>query len=136
MLLVDTGVIVAAADRTDRHHAASATIISEDPGPLITTALVIAEAAYLIDRELGPHAEAALYTSIIDGDLAVESLRPRDWTRIRELVETYADLRLGGTDASLVAIAERLGVTRVATLNPRHFTVVRPAHCDTLDLIP
>ncbi len=136
MLIVDTGVIVAAADRTDGHHAASAAIISDDPGPLITTALVIAESAYLLDRELGPHAEATLYTSIIDGDLAVESLSPHDWTRIRDLVETYADLRLGGTDASLVAIAERLGVTRVATLNRRHFTVVRPTHCDALDLIP
>ena len=136
MLIVDTGVIVAAADRTDRHHSASATIISDDPGPLVTTAMVIAEAAYLLDRELVPDAEAALYTSIIDNDLTVESLGPHDWTRIRELVETYADLRLGGTDASLIAIAERLGVTRVATLNRRHFTVVRPTHCDALDLIP
>ncbi len=39
MLIVDTGVIVAAADRTDRHHEASATIIRDDPGPLVTTAL-------------------------------------------------------------------------------------------------
>ena len=100
------------------------------------TALVIAEAAYLLDRELGPDAEAALYTSIIDGDLVIESLGPQDWTRIRDLVTTSADLRLGGTDASLIAIAERLGATRVATLNHRHFTVVRPAHCDALDLIP
>lgn len=136
MLIVDTGVIVAAADRTDRHHAASAAIIRDDPGPLVTTALVIAEAAYLLDRELGPDAEAALYTSIMDEDLTIEHLGPNDWTRIRELVTTYADLRLGGTDASLVAIGERLAVTRVATLNRRHFTVVRPAHCDALDLIP
>ena len=136
MLVVDTGVIVAAADRADRHHGASAGIISDNSGSLVTTALVIAEAAYLLDRELGPHAEAALYTSIIDGELSVESLGPRDWFRIRELVETYADLRLGGTDASLVAIAERFGATRVATLNRRHFAVVRPTHCDAFDLIP
>lgn len=136
MLVVDTGVLVAAADRTDRHHESSAAIIRDDPGPLITTALVIAEAAYLLDRELGPDAEAALYTSIIDGDLTVEHLGPQDWNRIRDLVQIYADLRLGGTDASIVAIAERLGVKRVATFNGRHFAVVRPAHCDALDLIP
>jgi predicted nucleic acid-binding protein len=136
VLVVDTGVIVAAADRTDRHHLASAEIVSDDPGPLVTTALVVAEAAYLLDRELGPEAEAALYTSIIDGDLVVESLGVRDWTRIRELVTTYADLHLGGTDASIVAVAERLGVTTIATLNRRDFAVVRPAHCDALDLIP
>lgn len=136
MLIVDTGVIVAAADRTDRHHHESAAIIRDDPGPLVTTALVVAEAAYLLDRELGPNAEAALYTSIIDGDLTTEALGARDWTRIRELVTTYADLRLGGTDASLIAIAERHGVTRIATLNHRHFAVVRPAHTNHLDLIP
>lgn len=136
MLIVDTGVLVAAADRSDRYHTASAAIIRDDPGPLVTTAMVIAEATYLLDREFGPAAEAALYTSIIDGDLTIESIGPQDWTRIRELVTTYADLRLGGTDASLIAIAERLGVTTIATLNRRDFAVVRPAHCDALDLIP
>ncbi|MEQ8716929.1 MAG: PIN domain-containing protein [Acidimicrobiales bacterium] len=136
MLVVDTGVLVAAADRTDSHHTASAAIIREDPGPLVTTAMVIAEAAYLLDRELGPAAESALYTSILDGDLMVEPLGSRDWHRIRELVDTYADLHLGGTDASLIAIAERLRETRIATLNHRHFTVVRPAHRDAFDLLP
>ena len=53
-----------------------------------------------------------------------------DWTRVRALIDRYQDLRLGGTDAGLIAIAERLGVTRVATLDHRHFRVVRPAHCE------
>ena len=65
--------------------------------------MVIAESAYLLERELGTDAEAALYTSIIDGDLSVETIGALDWTRIRELVTTYADMGLGGTDASLVA---------------------------------
>ncbi len=98
--------------------------------------MVVAESAYLLRRELGTHAEAALLTSIVEGDLAVEALRTRDWARIRELVEAYADLRLGSTDTSLIAIAERLGATRVATLDHRHFTVVRPSHCDALDIVP
>jgi len=136
VLVVDTGVIVAAADRTDRHHRDSAAVIRDDPGPLVTTAMVVAEAAYLIERELGTAAEASLYDSIIEGDLTVETLRPQDWARIRELVETYADLALGGTDASLVAIAERLGVTRVATIDTTHFRVVRPTHCEAFELIP
>lgn len=59
-----------------------------------------------------------------------------DWERIRILVDRYRDLRLSGTDASVIAIAERLGVTRVATIDQRHFHVVRPAHCDALELFP
>lgn len=136
MLVVDTGPLVATADRDDADHAACRALLEGHAGPLVTTALVIAEAAYLIDRQLGAEAEAALYTSIIDGALRVEALEIGDWTRLRELVETYADLRLGGTDASLIAIAERLGATMVATLNHRHFAVVRPRHADSFTLVP
>ena len=59
-----------------------------------------------------------------------------DLDRVADLVGTYVDLPLGGTDASVMAIAERLGQTRVATLDRRHFTVVRPIHCPAFELTP
>ena len=59
-----------------------------------------------------------------------------DWERCIELIDTYADLGLGLVDGSVVAVAERLGINTIATLNHRDFTVVRPAHCDVFDLIP
>ncbi|MFC6074290.1 hypothetical protein [Microbispora bryophytorum] len=52
------------------------------------------------------------------------------------LVETYASLPLGAVDASVVAVAERLGITEVATLDRRHFTVVRPQHTGAFMLLP
>ena len=58
--------------------------------------------------------------------MEVADLTGDDWARIGELVTGYADLRLGGTDASVIAVAERCGATRIATLNHRHFHVVRP----------
>lgn len=136
MLIVDTGPLVAAADRTDRHHTACAELLETATGPLVTTAMVVAEAVYLLTRELGGHAELAFYDAIINGSLTVEPLTGQDWQRIRELVERYADLPLGGTDASLIAIAERLGATRVATLDRAHFSIIRPAHCDAFELGP
>ena len=136
MLLVDTGVIVAAADRTDPHHRACAALLENFDGALITSPLVIAEAAYLINRELGPAAEQTLYTAIIDDALIVEALTHADWVRVRDLVGRYSNLPLGGTDASLIALAERFGVNQVATLDRRHFTVVRPVHVATLSLLP
>jgi predicted nucleic acid-binding protein len=136
VLIVDTGPLVAAADRADKDHAACQELLEDDEGPLVTTGLVIAEAAYLINRQLGPVAEAALYTSVIDGDLEVASLGRADWERIRELVTAYASLPLGGTDASVIALAERHGAIRVATLDRRHFTVVRPRHAQALELLP
>ncbi len=136
MLIVDTGPLVAAADRTDRHHRVCLELLETATGPLVTTAMVVAEVVYLLTREIGPHAEPALYDAIIDGALTVEPLTASDWQRVRELVDRYQDMPLGGTDASLIAIAERLDTTRIATLDHAHFTVVRPAHCTAFDLVP
>ncbi len=136
MLVVDTGPLVATADRADKDHAACRALLEGDEGPLVTTGLVIAEAAYLIDRQLGPAAEASLYSSVISGQLEVAGLDRGDWQRIRDLVTAYADLRLGGTDASVITLAERLGATRIATLNHRHFRVVRPRHAAAFELLP
>jgi uncharacterized protein len=136
VLVVDTGPLVATADRADKDHAACRALLEGDEGPLVTTALVIAEAAYLIDRQLGPQAEASLYASITSGQLEVASLDREDWQRIADLVITYADLRLGGTDASVITLAERLSTTRIATLNHRHFRVVRPRHAEAFELLP
>ena len=136
MLIVDTGPLVAAADRADKDHDSCRALLEDEEGPLITTGLVIAEAAYLINRQLGPAAEAALSSSVIDGDLEVAALDRADWERVRELVTVYASMPLGGTDASVIALAERHGALRVATLDRRHFTVVRPRHSEALELLP
>jgi predicted nucleic acid-binding protein len=98
--------------------------------------MVVAEAGWLIERQLGSAAEATFYRSIAAGELRVEALADVDWPRIAELVQTYADLGLGGTDASLVAIAERLNITTIATLDRRDFAVVRPRHVDAFTLLP
>lgn len=136
MLIIDTGVIVAAADRNDPHYKACAELLESAQGPLITSPMVVAEAAYLINRELGPTAEQALYTAIIDDALMVESLTHADWVRVRELVGQYQNLPLGGTDASVIALAERFSAEHVATLDHRHFNIVRPAHTTALTLLP
>lgn len=74
-------------------------MLRHDRGPLVTTAMVIAECAHLMARVLGPAAEAALYPPIISGELRVEHLEPSDWRRVHDLVVRYDDLPLGGTDA-------------------------------------
>lgn len=136
MLIVDTGVLVAAADRTDPRHSDCAALVANSAGQIRTTAMVIAEAAYLIERELGPDVERLLYDSIIVGDIIVEHLTVNDWKRTAELVTRYSNLPLGGTDASLMALAERHRQTEIATLDHRHFTVVRPEHVDAFTLLP
>jgi uncharacterized protein len=136
VLIIDTGVLVATADRNDNDHVACRNLLEMAEGPLITTSMIVAEAAYMIERQIGSDGELALYASIIDGTLVVEPLVSADWSRIAELVNRHRDLPLGGSDASLIAIAERLGATRIATLDHRHFRVVRPDHVIAFELEP
>ena len=64
------------------------------------------------------------------------NLTTADFSRMAQLVDTYGDLPLGTTDASVIAVAERFKLTDVATLDRRHFTVVRPIHVNSLALWP
>jgi predicted nucleic acid-binding protein len=136
MLLVDTGVFVAAADLDDRDHLSCAALIETHPGPLVTTPLVIAETGWLIRRQLNIATEAALYGALAAGDIGVIDLTAADWTRIADLLGTYTDIGLDAADASLMAVAERLNQTVIATLDERDFRVVCPAHTDAFDLLP
>lgn len=63
-------------------------------------------------------------------------LLERDLPRVAALVRQYADLPLGGTDAAVVAVAERLGTVQVATVDRKDFSVVRPTHAAALVLLP
>jgi len=68
--------------------------------------------------------------------LAGEQLDAADLVRMAELPAQYADLPLGAVDASVVAVAERLGVITLLTIDRRHFSVVRPRHADAFSLLP
>jgi predicted nucleic acid-binding protein len=101
---------------------------------LIVPALVIAEATYFVGRRLGPDAEAAFLRGLTTLD--VEAPTPQDWARMAELCGEYRDFPLCGTDASVVALAERLETDVVVTLDRRHFGAIRPRHCESLRLLP
>ena len=136
MILVDTGPLVAAANRKDAHHTASVAALAAARPPRLVPGLVIAEVSYLLARDANPTVEAEFLRSFATGFLALADIIVADLDRSAELVEQYADLPLGATDACLVALAERLGIVELATLDRRHFSVVRPRHIARLDLIP
>jgi predicted nucleic acid-binding protein len=135
VLLVDTNIIVAATDASAAEHARCAELL-DDHRDLTVTAPVAVESAWMIESRLGPRAEATFVTALAAGELTVVDLTAADWHRCAELIERYHDLGLGIVDASVVAVAERLGVSTIATLNHRDFAVVRPAHIAAFDLLP
>ena len=134
-LVVDTGVLLAAADQGETQHQACAALLTTNR-ELYVPSPVVAETAWMIERALGPNAEAVFLRAILAGELTVIDLDHDHYQRCIELIERYADLGLGYTDASVIAAAERLGITTLATLNHRDFRVVRPTHVDAFQLLP
>lgn len=98
--------------------------------------LVITEVVYLLATRLGTEPEVRFLGDLAAGAFVVEPVAAGDWLRVAELVARYRDLPLGTVDASVIAAAERLGIADIATLDRRHFTVVRPHHVEAFTLLP
>jgi len=133
-LLVDTGILYALADRNDAWHASARALVKSSREPLLAPVTVLPEVTYLLTTRLGVDAEQAFVRSLVDGEVSVEGLKPADYARASDLLRRHGEI--GFVDATVVAIAERLKLERVATTDRRHFSRVRPAHVRTFTLLP
>ncbi|MGI8728096.1 MAG: PIN domain-containing protein [Solirubrobacterales bacterium] len=125
MIVVDTSVVVAFMNAADAHHRLVADWMDAETEDLVTTPLIVAEVDYLVAARGGPEAAAALRADLASGAYLV------NWwsdamAAVAAVADTYAGLRIGLADASLVALAERIGTIDIATLDQRHFRSVRP----------
>lgn len=136
MILADSGVFIAAANAKDRHHSACADLVRSRNGHILVSPLVIAEVSFMIGKWGGTSAKAAFLDSFASGSLILATLTPTDISRMAEVLRKYAELDLDAADASIIALAERLRITTIATVDHRDFTVVRPLHTKAFDLVP
>lgn len=134
-MIVDAGPMVALVDAADRHHAACRELLETHPGPLVVPTMALAEVVHLVGTRLGPAPEIALLGDVAAGRFLAEPVEPADWLPIAELVARYRDLGLGTVDASVVVAANRLGDRTIATLDRRHFEVLR-AEMPGAELLP
>jgi hypothetical protein len=135
-LILDTGPLYASLDRSDQDHVACRALIEAADEPLVIPAPVLVEVDYWIQQRLSPGALVALLADVESGAYVVADLTLDDYARIRELCDRYADADIGFVDAAVLAIVERLGEPKLATLDRRHFGLLRPRHRDSIDLLP
>jgi uncharacterized protein len=135
-LICDTGPLYAAMDRSEEDHELCASFLEAAKETLLVPAGVLVEVDWFARRRLGHLAFLRLLSDIEAGAVQVIDAAPDDYARIRELMDRYSDLPLGFVDASVVAIAERLGEPKVATLDRRYFGAVRPRHVPALRIVP
>jgi uncharacterized protein len=140
VIVIDTGPIVAAANRKDDNHEKCVELLEVFPGPLLLPEPLITEISYMLGTKAGAdvaaRAEAGFLRDIADGLYELVPVTKDGLRRVAALVEKYKDLPLGTADACVVEVAERFGAQHIATLDHKHFRVVRPAHIKAFTLLP
>ena len=135
-LVLDTSALLAALDAADPDHGPCARLIADSHEDLIVPTLVLAEVDYWCHERLTLDVWLAFLEDVLDGAYRVEDPTRSDLERCQELQRTYADLKVGVVDASVLAAVERLGEAKLATLDHRHFGTMVPQHVEALELVP
>lgn len=135
-LVLDTSVLLAAFDQADTDHRRCAKLIEDSGEVLVVPALVLSELDYWCHQRLTDEVWLAFFEDVLNGAYSVEAPGQDELARCHELQRTYADLAVGIVDASVLALVERLDEPKLATLDHRHFSVMRPRHVEGLRLLP
>jgi predicted nucleic acid-binding protein len=133
-VLLDSGIVYAYYDRSDRWHSRAKTFILGEQQGLILPSPVIPEVDHLLGVRLGARARQTFYAGIVEGAYLVADLPRNGYARVAALNEQFDNLALGFVDAAIVALAETLGLGRVATTDRRHFAPLAAAL--SLELLP
>jgi predicted nucleic acid-binding protein len=131
---MDTGFWYARIDRADQHHREVAR--QQVREQIIVPIPVITETAHLVRTRSGPEALARFAESLATSSLIFETPTSSDYLRSAEILRKYNDQNIDFVDACIVAMAERLNITTILTVDRRHFGVFKPNHCDSFELLP
>jgi len=133
-LLFDTGPLYALADADDAWHERMRDFMEKRDETVLVPVTVLPEVTYLLRSRLGDRVERSFVGSLAARQMAIEPLQQADVERCETLIERYRDL--GFVDCTVIAMAERLRLSAIVTTDRRHFSIVRPAHRMTFDLLP
>jgi len=133
-VLLDTGIVYAYYDRSDRWHDRARALVQGEQGGLILPGPVVPEVDHLLGQRLGAKSRLTFYGGIVEGYYLIADLPKESYARVAELNRRFDELDLGFVDAAIVALAETLGLTRIATADRRHFEPL--ARALSLELLP
>jgi len=136
VIVADTSGLLALFNRREPTHAAVRDAVASDPDPLVVSPYVVAELDHLVGTRLGVQAETAVLQELASGAYHLDHLGAADLERAAQLVERYADLGIGVTDASIVVLAARHRTRSVLTLDRRRFGVLRPLDGGRFRIVP
>jgi uncharacterized protein len=132
-IIADTGGILVILDQDHPKHHAALEALDE---PIIVPSIVLPEIDYLATRRLPYGTNVAFLKSLLDGDFEYLEVSLEDIRRAQEIMTQYADAQVGLVDAAVVAVAERLKIRRILTIDHRHFSLFKPRNLGYLELLP
>lgn len=135
-VIVDTSFLVSLTNPLEQHHEACVQVARSLRQELVLPVTVLPEATYLIARHISHRAMRRFVDQLRDPQWNIENLSSSDLHRAVQVLAQYEDAALDFTDATIVAIAERLNVSIVLTLDRRDFSIVRPKHVDYFTVLP
>ncbi len=135
-LVLDTGPLLAAINPNDKDHLRCRALLEQTTEPMLIPVPVLAEVDYFVCKYMQASVFVRVLDDILAGAFSVVDLVPSDYPRVREVCDRYADAKVGFTDASVLAIVERLKEPKVASLDHGHFRMLRPRHVPALHLLP
>lgn len=135
-MIVDTSALLAFFDRDEPDHDAVASVLGGTTEPLIVSPFVVAELDHLVATRLGVDAEIATLHELSGGAWDLAALDTDDLTELAPIIEKYRDQEIDVADASNVLLAARNDTRTIATLDRRHFTVLRPLAGGRFTVVP
>jgi uncharacterized protein len=135
-VIVDTSALLAFFDLDEPDHAAVTGVLTSTTDPLIVSPYVVAELDYLVASRLGVTAELAVLRELSGGAWDLPALDSGEIARAADVIERYGDQSIGVADASNVVLADRFRTRTIATLDRRHFDVVRPLRGGRFRIVP
>jgi len=134
--LIDTGFLFAVFDEKDSHHENCGEVFGREIMTAILPDVVLPEIAYLILRELNVKTLVEFLRAVAGGEYSVERTTESDLERAAEILEKYDDNNIDLVDAVIFAMAERLKIEKILTVDRRYFGVFKPGHCAAFQLLP
>jgi len=135
-LVLDTGPLYALLDVDDPANRAALRMLAANTERRVIPAPVLPELDYMLRSRGAAEGMDWVLDDVRRGVFVVEDLHRDDYARVAEVVRRYADAGVGFVDAAVLAVVERLGERKLATLDRRHFSILRPRHVDALELLP
>lgn len=135
-MIVDSSALIAYFVAEDQDHEGAERLFTDTNEQLVVSPYVVAEVDYLLSTRGGVRAATAALDELSSGAWTLADFGAPELRAAVEIIERYADQNVGVTDASIVVLAKRHRTRTIATLDRRHFEVLRPLDGGHFTIVP